>query len=471
MVDRARQFFLSEEGHPTRLAAATLWCALFLLVTGGTLLLRDITTGTEFLWVVNALAMARVLTLRNGERPEDILAALGIATAAAHGLSGTAPSIAAALALVHMLEVAVGVFLYRKVLHRRIALDEEGAYLGFIGLVVIPTSALSAIPGGMLISVSSDFALGTAALNWLLGSALGIAGFFPLALWLLTPADRRYRFDLREMQWTATALMIVMTVLGSALSLGVEIEGVLTTIFLTALFALRCGRVGAMILSAVYVPTLALTGVLYQPILLGQEVGMRSELFNLAAIYTCLVLPTNLIAAMIARLQQAERTQRDIATMKVEFLSTMSHEIKTPMNAIHGMFELFSRSDLTDRQRRWADAGLSASRNLQAQVTQILEMARLEENTIRVKTRPVDPRKLMENWITAAEAGIIAAGKDLAVTGTVADTVPEKVLIDEGRVQQILINLLTNAVKFSVMGQILIQFRAVRGAQIGRAHV
>lgn len=466
MVERARQLFLSDTGHPTRLANGALWFALFLLVTGATLLMRGMTSGTEFLWVVNALAMARVLTLRNGSRPEDTLAALGLATGAAHALSGTLPQIAAALALIHMLEVAVAVFLYRKVLQRRVTHDEEGAYLGFIGLVVIPASALSALPGGVLISLSSDWTVSAASLNWLLGSALGFAGFFPILFWLMTPADRRYRFDLREIQWTITALMIITTVLGIALSLGVEIEGVLTTIFLTALFAMRCGRVGAMILSAAYVPTLSLTDVLSHPTLLGQQVGLQTELFNLAAFYTCLVLPTNLIAAMIARLQQAERTQRDIATMKVEFLSTMSHEIKTPMNAIHGMFELFSRSDLTDRQRRWADAGLSASRNLQAQVTQILEMARLEENTIRVKTRPVDPRKLMENWITAAEAGIVATGKDLEVAGTVADSVPEKVMLDEGRVQQILINLLTNAVKFSEMGQILIQLRAVRGALV-----
>jgi signal transduction histidine kinase len=169
---------------------------------------------------------------------------------------------------------------------------------------------------------------------------------------------------------------------------------------------------------------------------------------------------------MIARLQMAERTQRDIAAMKVQFLSTMSHEIKTPMNAIHGMFELFSRSELTDRQRRWADAGLSASRNLQAQVTQILEMARLEENTIQVTPRPVDPRKLLQNWIVTTEAGIVVTGKNLSVGGEVAANLPDRVILDEARVQQILINLLTNAVKFSEDGQIGIAMRVLRGALV-----
>lgn len=467
MVDKALQFLVADTGRPTRQVRAALWFCIFLAVAAANLTLRDITEGTEFLWIVNALALAGMLSLRSEDRPQDVLAALGIAVAGAHMVSGTPPPIAAALALVHMLEVGAAAFLYRRALHHRMPHDDEGAYLNVLAFVVIPAVVISAIPGGLLLSIATDTDIGRAALNWLLGNALGLAGFFPLALWILTPRVRRHRFTLRELQWTIAAITLILTVLGIALAVDVAIEGILTTIFLTALFALRCGRVGAMILSAVYVPMLALTGILGRETLPdAQIVGLQTELFNLAALYTCLVLPTNLIAAMIARLQQAERTQRDIAAMKVEFLSTMSHEIKTPMNAIHGMFELFSRSELTDRQRRWADAGLSASRNLQAQVSQILEMARLEENTIRVKIRPVDPRKLLENWITAAEAGIIAAGKDLDVGGSAADSVPETVMLDEGRVQQILINLLTNAVKFSEAGQILINMRAVRGALV-----
>lgn len=451
---------------PVRFRSAAVWFAIFLTVTTLSLSFRNTVPEAEYLWLGNALALARVMTLRAGQRPQDILIALALASAVGHMLDGGPAHFATALGLVHMLEVGIAAVLYHRIMPHQTPHDEEGTYLRFMALVALPAAALSAIPGGFLMAAASDLAVSETAVNWLAGNAICLAGVLPLALWVLSPSERRYPFSLREMQWTATAITISLIVLGLTISIGEEIQGVLITILLTSLFAMRTGRVGVMLLSAIFVPTLALTGLLSNPQLLGQEAGLRTELYNLAVIFTCIVLPANLIAAMIARLQTAERAQRDIAAMKVEFLSTMSHEIKTPMNAIHGMFELFSRSELTDRQRRWSDAGLAASRNLQAQVTQILEMARLEENTIKVKMRPVNPHKLLENWITAAEAGIVSAGKDLSVAGEVASGVPGTVMIDEGRVQQILINLLTNAVKFSEEGQIFIRVRAARGALV-----
>ena len=451
---------------PARLRSAGIWFAVFLAVTTLSLSFRNTVPEAEYLWLSNALALARVLTLRVGQRPQDILVALALASAAGHMFDGAPAYFATALGLVHMLEVGIAAVLYQHIMPHKTPHDEEGTYLRFTALVALPAAALSALPGGFLMAAASDVSITETAINWLAGNAICLAGVLPLALWALCPPERRYPFTLREMQWTATAITISLIVLGLTISVGEEIQGVLITILLTSLFAMRTGRVGVMVLSAIFVPTLALTGLLSNPDLLGQEDSLRTELYNLAVIFTCIVLPANLIAAMIARLQTAERAQRDIAAMKVEFLSTMSHEIKTPMNAIHGMFELFSRSELTDRQRRWSDAGLAASRNLQAQVTQILEMARLEENTIKVKIRPVNPHKLLENWITAAEAGIVSAGKNLSVAGEVASDVPQPVMIDEGRVQQILINLLTNAVKFSEEGQIFIRLRAARGALV-----
>lgn len=466
MVERLRHHFLTPSGGPNRLAAALLWFLAFFALCILSVQFQNTVAEAEYLWLGNALALAAVLTTRNATRPEDLIAALGVASALGHLIDGRPPQVATALGLVQMFEVGIAALLYRRALKHQLPHDEEGNYLRFLALVALPAAAMSALPGGLLLGLDGDMSIPDVAANWTAGNAICLAGVFPLAQWALQARERRYPFRLRDMQWTATALTINLVVLGLSISINQEIQGILIAILLTSLFAMRTGRVGAMVLSAAFIPTLALTGILSQSELFGEGVALRTDLYNLAALYTCLVLPTNLIAAMIARLQTAERAQRDITAMKVEFLSTMSHEIKTPMNAIHGMFELFSRSDLSDRQRRWADAGLSASRNLQAQVTQILEMARLEENTVKVKIRPVDPHKLLANWITTAEAGIIAARKDLEVSGKIADDVPATVLLDEGRVQQIIINLLTNAVKFSDVGQILIQVRVARGAFI-----
>jgi signal transduction histidine kinase len=178
-----------------------------------------------------------------------------------------------------------------------------------------------------------------------------------------------------------------------------------------------------------------------------------------ATVILCLIMPVNLIATMIERLQDAGRAQRDIARLKSQFRSTISHEIKMPLNAVHGMFKLFERSYLNDRQQKWAQAGLSASHSLQGHITQILDMAPLEEETVVLSEHTVDLDHALQTWATATEAHIQSSKKPLKVDIWKTEGLPATPVFDQMRLQQVMLNLTRNAVRFSNIGSITISAR------------
>ena len=465
MTENALSRWTARLGMPARPFVISIWILISALLTLISLYLNGVSNGATVLWFPHAFALAGVLALPRNGHAEDIIAGMGAGVMFGFLFSASPPAVAAGYGLINMFVVGLAAYFYQKLLARGLPHDTETTFLNFVALVTLPAVAIGSVPGAAMILALEGGSVFSVYSTWVIGSGIGLIGITPLVLWAFTDPSRRAPLTIREIQWSFSALTLLLVILGAALALEEEIKGLLIAILLVSLFALRTGRVGTMAITALLVPMLALSGILEREAMLGRDLfGLGTALISFAAVFTCAILPANLIAAMIARLESAERTQRDIAAMKVQFLSTMSHEIKTPMNAIHGMFELFSRSDLNEKQRRWADAGLSASRNLQAQVSQILDMARLEENTIKLSPHPVHPRKLLENWIASTEGAVLAAQKDLTVSGKIEDNVPDLVLLDEARVQQILINLLSNAVKFSKDGEIAISIRVGRGA-------
>lgn len=152
---------------------------------------------------------------------------------------------------------------------------------------------------------------------------------------------------------------------------------------------------------------------------------------------------------------------------KDAFLSTMSHEIKTPLNAISGFFQLLERSELTDRQRLWATKGQEAVDNLVRTLGLILDAARLENEDIPSRIEAVTIADLASHAEACLEGGIAKADKALSYTVEVAPDLPAEVQTDELQVQQILNNLIDNAIKFTQSGGIDVRFRPSAGDMPG----
>lgn len=136
--------------------------------------------------------------------------------------------------------------------------------------------------------------------------------------------------------------------------------------------------------------------------------------------------------------------------LKSEFLSTMSHELRDPLNSIIGFSEVLLAADnLTERQHRYAGNIMSSGQRLMALINDILELAKLEAGKMRLHPEPLNPAAVCEH--AAALARPQAEKKNIDVR-VVADPNGPAARQDIGKVHQILGNLLSNAVKFTPEG-------------------
>jgi CheY-like chemotaxis protein len=137
---------------------------------------------------------------------------------------------------------------------------------------------------------------------------------------------------------------------------------------------------------------------------------------------------------------------------KEEFLAVMSHEIRTPMQSVLGYSELLAHSDLGIAQREYLDAIRSQGRTLLRIVQDILDFSILRKSSYTLKRETVFLPRLVESAFETIQP--LAARKDLRTSLSIAEDVPEVVLGDAVRIEQILLNLLGNAVKFTDQGAI-----------------
>ena len=150
---------------------------------------------------------------------------------------------------------------------------------------------------------------------------------------------------------------------------------------------------------------------------------------------------------------RAARDEADRSTRaKSEFLAMMSHEIRSPMSGLLGIIELLCDTPLTPAQHDMVDQVHGSAASLLRVVNDILDFSKMEAGRLAVNLEPVELRRLVA---TIVEPTVLAAeAKGLQCTSTVADDVPAWLMLDPLRLRQILINLLTNAVKFTAAGAV-----------------
>lgn len=148
---------------------------------------------------------------------------------------------------------------------------------------------------------------------------------------------------------------------------------------------------------------------------------------------------------------QADRVAREVAEAankaKSIFLATMSHEIRTPLNAVLGLAEVMSQSALSDDQLGLLASMRESAGHLLRLIDDVLDFSKIEAGSLEIEEAPVDLSELVES--TALGLADPAAARDVALHLFVAPELPARVLSDAVRLQQIIYNLLGNAIKFS----------------------
>lgn len=140
---------------------------------------------------------------------------------------------------------------------------------------------------------------------------------------------------------------------------------------------------------------------------------------------------------------------------KSTFLATMSHEIRTPMNGLLVMAELLAGTDLPPRQRRYAEVIARSGQSLLAIINDILDFAKVEAGKLELERIPVDPGEVADTVVTLFGERARGAGLDLAAS--VAPDVPRRMPGDPVRLGQVLGNFVSNALKFTESGHVLVR--------------
>lgn len=168
--------------------------------------------------------------------------------------------------------------------------------------------------------------------------------------------------------------------------------------------------------------------------------------------------------ALLTAKEEAEAASR----AKSQFLANMSHEIRTPLNGVMGMLQLLEKDSLSDKDRRYVATAVRSADTLLTVIGDILDFSKIEAGRLELDAIDFDLRDSIDASVRLfAEK---AQSKGVELTYRVSPDLPEKVNGDSGRLRQILINLVGNALKFTESGEIFVDCRTI-GMQNERVEV
>ncbi len=157
-----------------------------------------------------------------------------------------------------------------------------------------------------------------------------------------------------------------------------------------------------------------------------------------------------------ATLETAKHAAEAANRAKTEFLATMSHEIRTPMNGVLGAVQILDDSPLDLDQKQLVSVIRESGENLVSIVDDILSLARVEAGKLTLERSPVNTRELGETLIALFRPKAESKGVNLCLK--LDPSFPEFILSDPQRLRQILLNLVGNAVKFTALGEVWLNF-------------
>ncbi|MFT3902222.1 MAG: response regulator [Niabella sp.] len=183
-----------------------------------------------------------------------------------------------------------------------------------------------------------------------------------------------------------------------------------------------------------------------------------NRVLALFAILAIMVLITIIIrhqisqVRLISELQIAEAAALKSKNAKDEFLANMSHELRTPLNSLIGFSNLLAQTNVDKEQKEYLDIIQTNGYNLLNIVNDILDLSKIEAGKLKITLEPFDLRRLMYDVERMFSASV--RDKKLYYLWNLDEKIPQRLIGDEGRLKQVLVNIIGNAIKFTTEGGI-----------------
>jgi two-component system, sensor histidine kinase and response regulator len=190
------------------------------------------------------------------------------------------------------------------------------------------------------------------------------------------------------------------------------------------------------------------------------EETMAQYALDLGASHRALEDQAARLAQLVKERETARRRAEEAVEVKSAFLANMSHEIRTPLNAILGMTGLALQTRLTVDQRDYMSTVKASAESLLAIINDILDFSKIEAKRLELDRAEFDFREAVGN--AAKLVAVRAAEKGLELACHIATNVPDVVIGDEGRLRQVLLNVLGNAIKFTAAGEVVLRVTVER---------